>query len=302
MSITREEYEKTPPCSDEYTGPRYKYGFRNRPYSFATCPKGAILQTYKPEDKEHGSRHGTIEYPFPLTGREITGYELIDFEAIKTQDNEFQSIRLQYSEELRKRAFTINYSSSDYLLAEVTKPNVGTIQTKLFTDDARYCVAVKNEKMGSFSDLDIKTPAELSQRITQVLQWLDKELAKAQELTKPRQPAPYPPPRAEKLNTWAKPDEECIIIHTGPVPSQGEIVARVYSNGSEAKRFAASKDLENALHECHRVIQAHLADQQTLAGREGTKAMNMAREALTAADSQTTTHTKSKRRSSGMER
>lgn len=116
-----------------------------------------------------------------------------------------------------------------------------------------------------------------------------------------RQPAEYSPPRTDKLNTWAKPDEKCIILHTGSVPSEGEVIARVYSNGNEAKRFAAANIMHEALLECHRVIQAHLADPLTLAGREGMKAMNMTRTALAAASPQVKKE-RPKQNSTGMER
>ena len=78
----KSDWEKKPPYDDEYTGQRFKYGFRNRPYSIGTAPKGAILGSYKEDDKletsEGKARFGTIEYPFKLTTSEIYSYELLD--------------------------------------------------------------------------------------------------------------------------------------------------------------------------------------------------------------------------------
>jgi len=82
MDQRKPDWEKYPPYSDEYTGPRFKYGFTNRPYNFATAPRGAIIDTYnehdKPEMKTGKARFGTIEYPFKLTADEIYNYELLD--------------------------------------------------------------------------------------------------------------------------------------------------------------------------------------------------------------------------------
>jgi hypothetical protein len=104
-------------------------------------------------------------------------------------------------------------------------------------------------------------------------------------MTGHRQPPKAPPIRTENLNCWYDINMRVVTIHTGTVPSQGEVVATVFSNGDEALRMAAANNMYLALQECHKVIQAHLADTQTLAGREGTKAMNLARTALSSAES-----------------
>lgn len=76
----REAFISRPPFSDQYTGPRWKYGYINRPFAMAHQPRGFILMTYNPDERvEIGgkrSRHGTIEYPFQLTDDEVYGFEL----------------------------------------------------------------------------------------------------------------------------------------------------------------------------------------------------------------------------------
>ena len=67
---------ETPPApvfSDEYTGPRWTYGLRNRPMGIGAQPKGFIIGSEGPAVGR--ARHGTIQYP-----RELTADELYDFE------------------------------------------------------------------------------------------------------------------------------------------------------------------------------------------------------------------------------
>ena len=59
---------------DDYTGPRYTYGLRNRPLCLGTAPKGYIIGS---DGEATGrARWGTIQYPRPLTPDEIYDYEL----------------------------------------------------------------------------------------------------------------------------------------------------------------------------------------------------------------------------------
>lgn len=84
--MTREEFDaavgKTV-FSDEWTGKRFRYGYRNRPFALAHQPKGFIIgaldQDYR--DLERGIRHGWIEYPFQLTDDEVYSFELVDMSA-----------------------------------------------------------------------------------------------------------------------------------------------------------------------------------------------------------------------------
>lgn len=59
--------------SEDYTGPRWTYGLRNRPMGMGAQPKGFIIGSDGPPAGR--ARHGTIQYP-----RELTKDELYDFE------------------------------------------------------------------------------------------------------------------------------------------------------------------------------------------------------------------------------
>jgi hypothetical protein len=60
--------------SDDYTGPRYTYGLRNRPLDMGTAPKGYIIGSDGPAVGR--ARWGTIQYPRQLTPDEIYNFEL----------------------------------------------------------------------------------------------------------------------------------------------------------------------------------------------------------------------------------
>jgi hypothetical protein len=83
---TRAEYEISPPTNDNYTGPRFEYAFISKPVfpynSLESCPNGAIYGSFK---RGATSLHGTIEYPFELTVREVNAYKLIDYQRTKEQ-------------------------------------------------------------------------------------------------------------------------------------------------------------------------------------------------------------------------
>lgn len=65
---------------DEYTGLRWTYGYINRPFAIAHQPKGFVLMSYRADVRVEidgkRSRHGTIDYPFPLSDDEVYSYEL----------------------------------------------------------------------------------------------------------------------------------------------------------------------------------------------------------------------------------
>lgn len=58
---------------EDYTGPRHTYGMRYRPLQIGAQPKDWIVGSLR----DHPDyRHGTIQYPRPLTPDEIKSYEL----------------------------------------------------------------------------------------------------------------------------------------------------------------------------------------------------------------------------------
>lgn len=180
--LTRADYEAKPPFDDEYSGPRFKYGMKNRPFGIATAPKGAILMSYKENDKEAGSRHGTIEYPFQLTKDEVYNFELVDFSAIKQQAIDARIIRNNFVEELEKRGFILEVSNSERMLAVLPTAQNGFIQAG-FNEDAvfsagkqGYSLFLNTDKLNNPIELDYKTPADID--IQRSLKWIDKELAK----------------------------------------------------------------------------------------------------------------------------
>lgn len=70
---------------DTYTGPRFVYGYTNRPFAYAHQPKGFIEGSYKPENKPTSRcRWGTIEYPAQLSAEDIAAFELVDLQARRT--------------------------------------------------------------------------------------------------------------------------------------------------------------------------------------------------------------------------
>ena len=58
---------------DTYAGPRWIYGLQNRPAGYGATPKGRIAGG----DKQHPRfRHGIIQYPFELSPKDVSSYEL----------------------------------------------------------------------------------------------------------------------------------------------------------------------------------------------------------------------------------
>ena len=67
--------------TEDWTGPRYKYGYTNRPFAMSHQPKGYIIGSVDelaiiPEKRV---RWGTIEYPFQLSEHEVYSFELVQF-------------------------------------------------------------------------------------------------------------------------------------------------------------------------------------------------------------------------------
>lgn len=69
---------------DTYTGERFIYGYRLRPFGIACQPDGFICGTYHPDARPaDGIRHGTIAYPRRLTADEIEKWELVDLQPLR---------------------------------------------------------------------------------------------------------------------------------------------------------------------------------------------------------------------------
>lgn len=72
--------------SDEYSGPRWRYGYINRPFAIAHQPKGFLIGSYQSDVRaEVGgkcSRHGVLDYPFPLTDDEVYSFEMFLVEVL----------------------------------------------------------------------------------------------------------------------------------------------------------------------------------------------------------------------------
>jgi len=86
--MTREEFDATvgkTVFTEEWTGPRFRYGYRNRPFAMCHQPKGYIIggldQDFR--DRDNLIRHGWIEYPFRLTDDEVYCFELVPMEVAK---------------------------------------------------------------------------------------------------------------------------------------------------------------------------------------------------------------------------
>lgn len=80
--MTREEFDATvgkTVFTEEWTGPRFRYGYRNRPWGMSHQPRGFIQGALDEDfrDPESGVRHGYIEYPFRLTDDEVYCFELV---------------------------------------------------------------------------------------------------------------------------------------------------------------------------------------------------------------------------------
>ncbi len=84
--------------NDEYTGPRFSYGLRNRPLSLGAQPKGWIIDSLRPGDGTRDTRHGIVDYPHELTENEVSAYELVPMH--KDDDHE-------HTQELLRRASSL---------------------------------------------------------------------------------------------------------------------------------------------------------------------------------------------------
>ena len=76
---------------DEYTGPRYTYGFRLRPFGYAHQPRGFIHGSNKPHPLY---RWGTLDYPAKLDEKDAYQFDLVLLEEVlPTVENEFAKAR-----------------------------------------------------------------------------------------------------------------------------------------------------------------------------------------------------------------
>lgn len=81
--MTREEFDATvgkTVFTEDWTGPRFRYGYRNRPFAMSHQPKGFIIGGLNQDfrDPAAGIRWGWIEYPFRLTDHEVEAFEMVD--------------------------------------------------------------------------------------------------------------------------------------------------------------------------------------------------------------------------------
>lgn len=85
--MTREEFEysfgKTEFSTENWRGPRYRYGARSRPFGMGCQPRGFLVGALDGEYRDHERRvrWGWIEYPFQLTEEEVSNFELVDLTA-----------------------------------------------------------------------------------------------------------------------------------------------------------------------------------------------------------------------------
>ena len=72
---------------EDYTGPRWVYGMRNRPPMLGAIPRGFIIGSHRTgiELVSAGHRHGTIAYPVMLSDHDVDAYELTFIEQIPAQ-------------------------------------------------------------------------------------------------------------------------------------------------------------------------------------------------------------------------
>lgn len=68
-----------PIFDDDYTGPRWRYGLKYRPASYANIPKGWIVGSPK---ASRTYRHGTVDYPRELSAQEIAQADIEYLEAL----------------------------------------------------------------------------------------------------------------------------------------------------------------------------------------------------------------------------
>ena len=90
--MTREEFDATvgkTVFTEDWTGSRFRYGYRNRPFAMAHQPKGFIIGTVDHDlrDPVAGVRHGTIDYPFRLTDDEVYSFELVFMGEVSGEDH-----------------------------------------------------------------------------------------------------------------------------------------------------------------------------------------------------------------------
>lgn len=172
------DWETKPPYGEEYTGPRYKYGFQNRPYSFATAPKGSIIGTYnendKPENLKGKARYGTIEYPFQLTTDEIYSYELLDLSGAdeSNESEEFAKAQDGFKDELVGRGFAMGDDDTFSLVVGTETLKVQLKQYKNIGYGVIAGTATDGKNFGNTKKL-----STLSKTIIpKALVWIDKKI------------------------------------------------------------------------------------------------------------------------------
>jgi len=74
-----ETYGDNTVFTEDWTGPRFRYGYRNRPFALCHQPRGWIIGGIDSDfrDPVAGVRHGCVDYPFELTADEVYSFELV---------------------------------------------------------------------------------------------------------------------------------------------------------------------------------------------------------------------------------
>lgn len=183
------DWKTKPPFSEDYTGPRFKYGFRARPMSIATQPDGAILGSYKPDEKTTDTngketRYGTVEYPFQLTADEVSNFELLDLNgaAFDASAAEFEAKKADFADELAGRGF--EPKGAGFQLESGSQ----TFFAQLLFESKAYQVGLRFYA-DSFTDkpeqkiFATATLAGLDKQTASALAWIDKRIADVKAAT-----------------------------------------------------------------------------------------------------------------------
>lgn len=85
LRVEQKRWEMSSPTilySDEYDGPRWRYGLLSRPPIYGGAPKDYIVFSLKEDTR---CPYGTIEYPRQLTLDEVERYGMVDLGPVKPE-------------------------------------------------------------------------------------------------------------------------------------------------------------------------------------------------------------------------
>jgi hypothetical protein len=65
--------------TEDWTGPRFRYGYRNRPFAMSHQTRGHIIGAVDVAFRNPvaGVRHGCVDYSFQLSDDEVYSFELV---------------------------------------------------------------------------------------------------------------------------------------------------------------------------------------------------------------------------------